>query len=78
MLSARAIIADDPGARRQVIIKRAKNLAMSESAEEKLDHAKSLVKQGQLHRLVDEDAAQLWSEVVQKLPQVCTQCCTSP
>ena len=73
MLSARAIIADDLGARRQVIIKRAKNLAMSEAAEEKRDHAKSLVKQGQLHRLVDEDAARLWSEVVQKLPPECVK-----
>lgn len=40
-------------------------------AEERLDHAKSLTKQGELHHLVEENAAALWSEVVQKLPPEC-------
>ena len=39
--------------------------------EERLDHAKSLRVQGQLHHLVDDTAASLWSEVVQKLPPEC-------
>ena len=71
MLSAREVIAADPGARRQSIMKRAKNRVMLEDAEERLDHATSLATQGQLHHLVDDDAAILWSEVVHKLPPEC-------
>ena len=62
MLSVRDVVAADPGGRRHTIIKRTKNLVMAEDTEERLDHAKSLVTQ------VNEDAAVLWSEVVQSLP----------
>ena len=68
MLLAREVIATDPGARRQTILKREKTLVLTEGVEGQLDHAKSLTKQGQLHELVDDEAATLWSEVVQKLP----------
>ena len=65
---AREVIATDPGARRQTIPKRAKTLVLTEGVEGQLDHAKFLTKQGHLHELVDDEAATLWSEVVQKLP----------
>ena len=65
---AREVIATDPGARHQTILKRAKALVLTEGVEGQLDHAKSLTKQGQLHELVNDEAATLWSEVVQKLP----------
>ena len=71
MLTVRDVDAADPGGRRQTIMKRAKNLVMTEDTEERLDHAKSLATQGQLHHVVDEDAAVLWSEVVQSLPPEC-------
>ena len=71
MLYAREVMATDPGASRQTIMKHAKNWVVVEDVEERLDHAKSLVTQGQLHHVVDDDAASLWSEVVQKLPPEC-------
>ena len=71
MLTAREVMAADPGAKRHTIMKRTKNLVATEDREVRLDHAKSLATQGQLHHLVDDDAASLWSEVVQKLPPEC-------
>ena len=68
ILMAREVIAAAPGARRQTILKRAKTLVLTKGVEKQLDHAKSLTKQGQLNELVDDEAAALWSEVVQKLP----------
>ena len=35
---------------------------------ERLEHSRSLPHQGELHRLMERDAATLWSETVQKLP----------
>ena len=35
--------------------------------DEQLEHALSLHHQGEVHRLVEEDAATLWSKTVQKL-----------
>ena len=61
-------MAADPGAKRQLLMKCTRNLVATEDVERRLDHAKSLTAQGQLHHLVDSDAATLWSEVVQKLP----------
>ena len=52
-------------------MKRTKNLVATKDREVRLDHAKSLATQGQLHNLVDDDAASLWLEVVQKLPPEC-------
>ena len=68
ILLAREVIASDPGARQQTILKQAKTLVLTEGVERQLDHTESLTKQGQLHELVDDEAATLWSEVVQKLP----------
>ena len=48
------------------------------AAEDMEDHAKSLRVQGQLHHLVDDTAASLWSEVVQKLPPECMLRIPSP
>ena len=42
-----------------------------EDAEERLDHAKSLKLQGQLYHIVDDAAATVWSDVVQRLPPEC-------
>ena len=68
MLTVRDVMAADPGAKRQLLMKCTRNLVATEDVERRLDHAKSLTAQGQLHHLVDSDAATLWSEVVQKLP----------
>jgi hypothetical protein len=62
-------MATDPG--EKIITKRARNLVATEDVEVRLEHAKLLPTQGQLHHLVHDDAASLWSEVVQKLPPEC-------
>ena len=46
MLMAREVVAADPGAGRKTILKRAKALVMTLDAKTRLDHAKSLSKQG--------------------------------
>ena len=38
---------------------------------ERLDHAKGLSSLGEVHHLVEDDAATLWSETVQQLPPDC-------
>ena len=68
MLRAREVMADDPGARRKTIMRRAKISVEIKDAEGRLHHAKGLAKQGELHLFVVEDAAALWSKVVQELP----------
>ena len=64
-------MAAEPGAKRQTIMKHTKNRVTTEEMEERLNHAKSLATQGQLHHLVEDDSASLWSEVVQKLSPEC-------
>ena len=71
MLMAREVMAADPGAKCQTLMKLTKSLVATVDAEERLNHAQSLTSQGQLHQLVDDDAVSLWSEVVQKLPPEC-------
>ena len=71
MLTARETMCDDPGAKRQTLLKCTKNIVETEDTEKRLDHAMSLATQGQLHHLVENDAATTWSEVVQKLPPEC-------
>ena len=71
MLLVGEVIAEDPCARCRTVLQRVKTLVVTEEAGERLDHAKSLTRQGQLHSLVDEDAAALWSDVVQKLTPEC-------
>ena len=71
MLTAREVMADDPGARRGTLTKRSKNLVVTEDNEKRLEHARSLVVQGQLHLLDDTNGASLWSDVVQALPPEC-------
>ena len=71
MLTAREVMAADPGAKRHTIMKHTEILVATEDREVRLDHARSLTTQGQLHHLVDDDASSLWSEVVQKLPPEC-------
>ena len=59
-ITASDVMAADPGARRQTLAKRSRNLVVAEDNEERLLHAKSLVVQGQLHHLADNDEASLW------------------
>ena len=47
MLTAREVMANDPGTRRRILMKRTKNIVETIDVEVKLDHAKSLAKQGQ-------------------------------
>ena len=65
------VVAADTGAGRKTILKRAKALVMTLDAETRLDHAKSLSKQGQSHHLVPIDATTLWADMVPKLPPEC-------
>ena len=67
-LTAREVMAADPGARRQILTKRSRNRVVAEDAEDRLSHAQSLVVQGQLHHLTDSDGASVWADVVQALP----------
>ena len=64
-------MANDPGARRGTLTKQSKNLVVTEDNEKRLEHARSLVVQGQLHLLDDTNGASLWSDVVQALPPEC-------
>ena len=43
-------------------------MVRSTDVAERLEHARGLPHQGEVHRLVEEDAATIWSETVQKLP----------
>ena len=63
-------MAADSGEKCQTIMKRINNRVAPEEMEEMSVHAKSLATQGQLHHLED-DSANLSSEVVQKLPLEC-------
>ena len=80
MLMAREVVAADPGAGRKTILKRAKALVMTLDAETRLDHAKSLSKQGQIHHLVPIVATTLWADMVPRLPpecmKICFKCCS--
>ena len=64
-------MASNPGGKRQTLMKCTRKLVEAEDAEERLDHAKSLKLHGQLHHIVDDDAATVWSDVVQRLPPEC-------
>ena len=68
MLTAREVMVADPGASRRTLMRRAKRVVRSTDVAERLEHARSLPHQGEVHQLVEEDAASLWSETVQKLP----------
>ena len=69
--TAREIMSDNPGAKQETLLKRTKNIVETKDTGKTLDHAISLAKQCQLHLLVENDAATMWSEVVQKLPHEC-------
>ena len=66
-LTAREIMSDDPGAKQGTLEAHQKHCG-DKGYGETLDHAISLATQCQLHHLVENDAATMWSEVVQKLP----------
>ena len=68
MLVAREVMVADPGASRKALTGQA-NKAVK--AVETTDHAKGLSSQGELHHLVEDDAATLWSETVQQVPPNC-------
>ena len=71
MLVARAAMVADPGASRKGLAERANRTVTTSKVHERLHHAKSLASQGELHHLVEDDAATLWSETVQHLPREC-------
>ena len=52
----------------------AKKAMKATETAERLEHAKGLSSQGELHHLVEEDAAALWSGTVQQLPPDCLKC----
>ena len=67
MLVARAAMVADPGASRKGLADRAKRTVKTSEVDERLHHAKSLASQGELHHLVEDDAATLWSETAYHL-----------
>ena len=71
MLVAQAAMVADPGASRKGLAERANRTVTTSKVHERLHHAKSLASQGELHHLVEDDAATLWSETVQHLPREC-------
>ena len=68
MLTVREVMVADPGASKKTVMRRAKEAVKSAEVAERLEHSQSLHHQGELHRLIEGDAATLWSETVQKLP----------
>ena len=68
MLTVREVMVADPGASNKTVMRRAKEAVKSAEVAERLEHSRSLPRQGELHRLIEGDAATLWSETVQKLP----------
>ena len=61
----------DPGSSRKALTGQVKKEVKAVETAERLDHAKGLSSQGELHHLVEDDAATLWSETVQQLPPDC-------
>ena len=68
MLVAREVMVADPGASRKALTGQVKKAVKAVETAERLEHAKGLSSQGELHHLVEDDAATLWSETVQQLP----------
>ena len=71
MLVAREVMVADPGTSRKALMSQAKKAVKATETAERLEHARGLSSQGELHHLVEEDAAALWSETVQQLPPDC-------
>ena len=61
----------EPGTSRKTLTGQVMKAVKAIEKAEHLDHAKSLSSQGELHHLVEEGAAALWSETVQQLPPDC-------
>ena len=68
MLTVQEVMVADPGASKKTVMRRDKEVLKSAEVAERLEHSQSLHHQGELHRLIEGDAAILWSETVQKLP----------
>ena len=68
MLVARDALKEDPSASGKKVRKVAKSAVVVQDAESRLEHAKSLVQQGELFRLVDDEASSAWSTAVLSLP----------
>ena len=64
---SRQIMADDPGARRQVLAKRAKSTVSSEDAAMRRENAEALPLQGQMLRTSGLTADNIWAIAVSKL-----------
>ena len=68
MLVARDTLAADPGVNKRTLIKKAKDSVIKADVEKRLQHAKSLARQGQVFRCSEEHAATIWSIAVGRLP----------
>ena len=80
MLTVQEVMVADPGASKKTLMRRAKEAVKSAEIGERLEHSQSLPHQGEQHRLMERDAATLWSETVQKLPpealKFAFECCS--
>ena len=71
MLVAREVIVANPGTSRKALMDQAEKAVKATETAERLHHPKGLSSQGELHHLVEEDAAALWSETIQQVPPEC-------
>ena len=64
MVFARDLMAENPGVNRQGLVLQSKSLLMTEDADRRVEHAKSLPCQGQFARGTYDSAAEIWSVAV--------------
>ncbi len=67
-LVARDALQENPGSSRTALKNRATKAVVSEDAETRLKHARSLERQGEIHRTVEEEASSLWASAITSLP----------
>ena len=70
MVLVRDVMADDPGVSRRGLALRSKGLLATDDTDRRLEHARSLPRQGQLLRDTPDLAAEIWSTAVGSLSSV--------
>ena len=68
MQFTRDVMAEEPGISRRALVNRSKAKVREEDATKKCEHAESLPRQGQLMRMTEAGATEVWSDAVNSLP----------
>ena len=68
MLIARDALSEDPGASRSGLKNRASKAVVAKDTEMRINHARSLEHQGDVHRAADEEASSIWASTITSLP----------